>query len=1082
MSISFRKIRTAAGVEYYLSEEGMSEAYYSGSRSEGAGKWLDFTGNANVSGTVESEDFRFLSEGYDPKKAKVILAKNEEKYSRIAKEMRAEGASKNEVSERIKAEKLEDLKPAGLPAAKNAGAENRVKGFDLTLSPPKDVSTVWAVARANNDEELTQKIEAAQDRAVQKVAAFVNQKLILARRGQGGETLENANGLMAAFGHFTSREGDPDVHTHLVIQNLCQRMDGTWGALETSELLRWQGVLEGIYHTELAAAMVEECGFNVEIEEGKKAFKLAGMPDGFQELCDEWSKRRAQFVENAGGEEAARQLGRAAEEAAFVKDRASKTVTDPEEQFQNWQADAAEKGITLDSIKAAMTNKEPVYRPNKLVLDELFAELRGELTDKQSTFTETRFIARFAFKLQGKCDSSTALQIAKDYSKDLVVLGRDRKGAQIMSTPEMVELEQKMVEDAKRLNPKNALLPEQLEKFISQRATMTEEQANAVRHVCYSPRLCSIFSGAAGSGKSFSSDTVREALEASGKNVVGLALSWKAADVMRHEASVESARAIAGFLADIDKGKIKLDRNSVILIDEAGLVDSRSMAKILRAASESDAKVILTGDTRQLLPVQAGGALNTLATELGEARIDSVRRQRLDWQKEAGLAIALGDANSAVKAYAEAGNIKIDWTKQDSMKRLVEDWRNFRNANPDESAVVIATTRREVSALNEMMRDVMRKDGVVTGPDFSVQVTDGNETKTINLAVGDRIQYRKNSKDDCIYNRTEGTITAISDVNGKIKIDLTLDDGRTHSISTDKNCSTYDQKREALSIDHAWAMTCYSSQGQTKEQAFLLHNDIMDRRLAYVGMTRHKGDVHVYADRETAHEIEMAKRPDEAWTPLNKFTDEDVLKSIAAAWSRNSTKTTTVDFLRGAETDEQINERHRLMRYEEAVAIESYRSGVAADRSFDEFFALMREQQALAAATIDPDTKLVDEPKQQPHEVATPESAIAFVERYLPGGLEGEGPIFVTDSPAAAERYQQQQALAGRNVDCIVVDREDDPILDHPTVQRMLADRDRPVHLESNVGLLSQFRVKEIREEAKASEPHRIERTHALER
>lgn len=1022
MALSFKKITAQDNVEYYNSLEAHEERYYAGNQAESGGHWLPspFRGKSPKSArrlgggqAVNFDDLRQLCAGFDPELARRF------DDSKVSPKTRR--------------------KIAGL--TQNAGATGRVKAFDLCCSAPKDISVLWALA----DPEQRIRLEHCQQVAVETAARYVNEHLIAAPCGQGGKKIEIGVVPMAAFPHFTSRSGDPNLHTHVVVPNVCQRPDNTYGVIESAKLLRWQGVIEGIYHAELARLLAETFSLPIAVIDGEKAFHVDNASEAFIAATEVFSKRRQQVIKAAGGQDAVRRLSHAAEARAVLRDRQKKTIEAADDARRRWHDEAKQCELTTEEAHSYLAARGRPLLP--LDDDEqaaLLDELKTELTSKESTFTEARFLGRLLFKLQGRAATTHILDLGRRWLARLVRIGESDNGEAIYSTAEMIALERQMLADALYLVPEHSLprplveaqiRAQQTDERRAEQRAMTDEQADAVRHVLYSPRTCAIYSGAAGSGKSFSGAVIKTCLEQAGYSVIGLALSWKAAEVMRQESGIANARAIAGFLKELREGKLTLTSRSVVVIDEAGLVDSRSMAAILAAVRRAGGKLILTGDTRQLMPVAAGGAMAMLAAELGEARIDTVRRQKAVWQREAGTNLVLGRTTEAVAAYAQGDCFRIIKDRDATLKALVADWAAHRKASPDQSAVVIGVTRRDVADLNEHLRAKARQEGWITGNDVSVTTTDGRSTADTDLAIGDRVQFRKNLKDQHIFNRHVGTIEAVDhDDHGVLTIRIRLDDGRLHTCRADPDDPCYDAKNDAIAIEPAWAMTCYSAQGQTKQRAFVLHDERMDRRLAYVAMTRHTDAVAVYVDRQAAHAQWAAKCPQGSWKPASRLQESEVLSVVTRSWSRETSKLTTCDYGRSADTPDQSLLRWQRLRDEEREAIKQQRARCRA------------EVNSVCAR------RPIDEPsidiarKGNPH--------LLFVEDAGTGKVEVE-----------------RRNAEGKNWRVVCVDSASDPRLDAPWISSCLSDPDCRIEYHSNLPASVQGMLFDARRAAGADLP-----------
>ena len=221
----------------------------------------------------------------------------------------------------------------------------------------------------------------------------------------------------------------------------------------------------------------------------------------------------------------------------------------------------------------------------------------------------------------------------------------------------------------------------------------------------------------AGTGKTFALDAAREAWQASGVPVFGCALSAKAAGELRDQAAIDTT-TIARLTYALEKGA-QLARGSVLVVDEAGMVGTRDLARLLDAAEQAQAKLVLVGDDRQLPEIQAGGLFSALADRLGAIELTEVRRQREAWDRDALAALRDGDLEHFARAYYDHGRIVAAPSADAARAALVDDW--WSATERGEQALMIAHRRADVADLNRRAREHMRAagrlgvDALVTG-------------------------------------------------------------------------------------------------------------------------------------------------------------------------------------------------------------------------------------------------------------------------------------------------------------------------------------------------------------------------------
>src|SRR5512143_3429816 len=235
------KAGSGAG-DYYVNLA--REDYYTRG-GEPAGWWRGIAASAlGLTGIVERQDLRALLSGFHPTTGTALLQK--------------------------------------------AGPDHRA-GWDLTFSAPKSVSVLWSQSDVTNRAT----IQAAQQAAVDRTLAFLQEHAAFTRRGRDGLAQEPVVGLVVAtFEHSTSREQDPQLHTHCLVANVAPRQDGSWGSLESRHFYQWKMAAGAFYRAELAQQLSDR--LHVSIERDERSFRLAGIP---KEIELHFSKRRAQIRE-----------------------------------------------------------------------------------------------------------------------------------------------------------------------------------------------------------------------------------------------------------------------------------------------------------------------------------------------------------------------------------------------------------------------------------------------------------------------------------------------------------------------------------------------------------------------------------------------------------------------------------------------------------------------------------------------------------------------------------------------------------------------------------------------------------------
>jgi Ti-type conjugative transfer relaxase TraA len=382
------------------------------------------------------------------------------------------------------------------------------------------------------------------------------------------------------------------------------------------------------------------------------------------------------------------------------------------------------------------------------------------ITHQQSTFTR-RDMAKFAHRHSDGMEQFNEVMGAMHNAPDLVELGKDGRGEDRFTTREMIEAEQRLhraadvMAERERHAVGEADRAAALARAEQRGLVLSGEQADALAHVT-DGRDVGVVVGYAGTGKSAMLGVAREAWESAGYQVRGAALSGIAAENLEGGSGIPS-RTIASMEHGWKNGRDMLTSRDVLVIDEAGMVGTRQLERVLSHAAEAGAKVVLVGDPQQLQSIEAGAAFRSVHELHGGAEIGEVRRQREDWQRDATRDLATGRTGDAIHAYDSQGMVHAAETREQARDNLIDRWDRDRQAEPDKSRIIVTHTNDEVRALNEGARDRMRAAGDL-GEDVRVTVERGERS----FATGDRVMFLQNERSLGVKNGTLGTIEQVN--------------------------------------------------------------------------------------------------------------------------------------------------------------------------------------------------------------------------------------------------------------------------------------------------------------------------------
>jgi Ti-type conjugative transfer relaxase TraA len=370
---------------------------------------------------------------------------------------------------------------------------------------------------------------------------------------------------------------------------------------------------------------------------------------------------------------------------------------------------------------------------------------------------------------------------------------------------------------------------------------ISREQARAFRHAT-GPEGLAIIDGQAGTGKSYTMAAIRKAYEAQGDRVIGLAPTHVVEQDMA-QAGFSRVATIHSELFAVKNGRTAWNSRTVLMVDEAAMIDTKLTAQLTTFANEAHAKLILVGNDRQLSSIDRGGMFGVLTDRHGAAELKEVRRQTKNDDRRAAELMAEGNFHDALARYEAKGAIKWTRTQEEAKAALVRKWAADTKADPSKTRFVFAYTNDDVDKINHAIRKVRQERGEL-GEDHEFATSRGKEA----FATGDRIQIIGTDKQRGLLNGHAGTIASIDDTT----IHMQLDGRAAREIAFDAN--------EFKEFRHGYAGTIYKGQGRTLDQTYLYHSEHWRSAASYVALTRHRDKAEVFVARNTAASLKELAR------------------------------------------------------------------------------------------------------------------------------------------------------------------------------------------------------------------------------
>jgi len=694
----------------------------------------------------------------------------------------------------------------------------RIPGFDLTFSAPKSASLLFAFGGG----WVAKEVVAAQEASVDAALGYLEREACMVRRGHAGAFQMTGAGFAgAAFRHRTSRAGDPQLHTHVLVANLAVGTDGEWSALDARLLYRQARTAGYLYQAHLRHELSTRLGVSwqpaargmAEID-GMDAAALRGFSQRRVEVED------AMKLHSGSGR-------RAAQIAALATRRSKATPVDDATLRREWGRRAIALGLSPRGITRVAGGPARIV---PLTISDHGA-VAATVTANESTFDRRAALRATAERCR---DGAPLGEIERQADEFLASPGVIQLRHGHYTTTEMISIEQRIITGAVgQLRRGLGVVPVPIVKSaLAAAPELSEEQRAMVRLVTRSGNGVDLVVGAPGSGKTRALDAAHDAWRESGYHVLGVALAARAAQELQTQTEIPST-SIDALLSSIERGQGALPPSSVMVVDEAGMVGTRKLDRLLHHAQASGAKVVLVGDHHQLPEIAAGGAFAGLAARLPAIRLEENRRQRDGIERAAIAELREGRTALAVELLAGHGRVTTTPNRHDAHAAVVQAWLRSHHARED--SVMLAGRKADVTELNRQARAALVDAGTVSAQGIEVR---GRE-----FGVGDRVLTLSNWHQRGIVNGARGTVTEV----GNESVTIQFDNGQSQALPP-----TY---LRAGHLSHAYAMTIHKAQGMTVDRSFVLADDSLFRESGYTALSRGRLENHiVVVAAERAHD------------------------------------------------------------------------------------------------------------------------------------------------------------------------------------------------------------------------------------
>lgn len=755
-----------------------------------------------------------------------------------------------------------------------------VAAWDLTFSADKSVSLLWALG----DDQVQRQVREAFDEATSEALTYLESVASSTRGGrktpivdlEGRPVLdedgrlrvrvetwpiETAGYVAASFTEFTSRADDPQLHTHVVVGNRVKGIDGVWRTLDAQLLYRHKMAAGAIHEAELRSRLTQRLGVRWQpIVRG-----LADIEGFTADQILTFSRRRTQI-------EAWREQNGLADTAAVNAQGALATRTVKKDRSlaelrAEWHERAGAVGITPEAIADILDRDRTVtlLDPDPVEIG-LFSETG--LTAEESTFGRPEVIQGIAVSLpEGGTRQQVESYADRFLTNDQVVLVVPDRNESRYTTADLLATEQRIISRAvdgvgiERWTAAQALVTEALERHPH----LNRGQRELVAQFATSGNSIEVGTGPAGTGKSTAVAVIRELAEVTGTPILGTALA---------------ARTAAGFQAGTDIPTTTLTRllgtandhglpeGLIVVVDEAGMVGTRQLARLSDLVENASGKLILIGDHHQLPEIEAGGLFRTLTQRLPAVELTENVRQTEPWERAALTELRDGSASRAVDIYRAKGRIVTAPCLIDVVDIAVENWHTDVERLGDISQVLLIAYRNTTAELlNQQARVRIHEAGDLQSP----AVASGERI----FQAGDRVVCHRNRLSIGVLNGDLATIESVDQTERTVVVQL----DRNHETLTIPSWYLDDGY-----LDYGYAITGHKAQGATSRIAHTVADAGTDREWTYVTMSRGR-------DANTLYLIE----PETVNGECSHLTYASQLDPITASLNRRRAKTAAMD-------------------------------------------------------------------------------------------------------------------------------------------------------------------------------------------
>lgn len=759
-------------------------------------------------------------------------------------------------------------------------------GIDLTFSAPKSVSIL---SLTTTDKELQNILIKAHQDATFKTMQYVENHLIYSRiqHNKSRELVKTDNINFASFNHYTTRENDPQLHTHNFIFNQTMCIDGKKRSIEANAILKNVKNLGKQYRLELSNNLLKN-GIEIEITDNKNFF--FEIKDFKQQTIDLFSKRRKQIIEKKVELEKTLTDKNTINELSNRLTKKAKQHISLNQTKENWNNEIKDNNIVIDKIKI----DKNIINQDKIDFEKIINDKIEKITEFKSSFTDIEILNEVKQSVIQNTQIFNEKELLNIVNNNINIIKKDNQN--VYTSKEIYKSEQQILNFAKNKKIhteilKNELFNENLTKWELDNFRLNANQKEALKGIITQRDNVLIIQGDAGTGKT----TLLKALnDINNKNnnkvIVGLSAEGKASKEIQDASGINS-KTIDSFLLTKD---FKEYQNSTLIVDEAGKTGTLKLQQLTKIADDYNMKIVLMGDTKQLASIQAGGIFSDLQNEktIKTIHLKANIRQKDEKLKDIVNNLSTGNTEKAIDSLVNLNKINI--SKTDTIYNDITDYYMQNKGYKD--TVIIASTNKDINVLNNQIKQELTKNNIISDKNFTIStlnnlnlsnydkkqiqnykandiIIDNNKklkimgsfenqiiVKNLNTGKTESLTPQKNLQ---VFRETEKNfaqgekITFLQNENKKLKvkngeigiiekISKNKDNTYNLTVKINENNIIFFNSKDYNYMDYAYAITTTKSQGLTAEKAIILDNKYTDFNQKYVEISRAKKDIKIF--------------------------------------------------------------------------------------------------------------------------------------------------------------------------------------------------------------------------------------------